>query len=103
MGNLLVLPDVGRSAHQDDQRVACDHTHEGAPVTVTYTQPDGTTINDHVTTLTTDNALDGSYFDSVTPEQPSTWTIQSAWPGDATYDGKYSNICEVTVSPEPPR
>jgi hypothetical protein len=79
---------------------------DNAPVTVTYTQPDGTTIVDHTTTVPGEYPGDpsaGSYSDSITPEEPGTWHLQASWPGDATYANALSPICTVEVDPEPPR
>ncbi len=75
---------------------------DGAPVTVTYTEPDNTLATHKVTTAT-NSIFKGSYLDSITPDQPGTWTVQASWSGDAAYSGHSSPICDITVNPEPPR
>jgi hypothetical protein len=74
---------------------------DGAPVTVVYTQPDGSTIVDQ-TSIISSGIFQGSYVDDITPEEPGTWHVQSSWPGDATYAGNSSLVCAVTVNPRPP-
>jgi hypothetical protein len=76
---------------------------DGAPVTVTYTQPDGTTIDHHTATISS-GTFKGSYLDNTTPEEPGTWHVQANWPGDNTYNSATSQPdCTVQVDPEPPK
>jgi hypothetical protein len=77
-------------------------TRYGAPVTVTYTEPDGHEVAHSTSTIGPGNIFEGTYFDEITPEQTGTWTVQSSWPGDATYAGESSRVCDITVSPPPP-
>jgi hypothetical protein len=75
---------------------------DGAPVTIVYTQPDGTTTT-HQTAILSNQIFKGSYLDDITPEEAGTWHVQARWPGDTTYAGATSDTCAVTVNPPPPR
>jgi hypothetical protein len=75
---------------------------DGVPVTITYTQPDGTTVVQHTATLA-GGTFKGSYLDDITPEEPGTWHATASWPGDAIYAGATSRVCSIEVDPEPPK
>ena len=77
-------------------------TRYGAPVTVTYTEPDGHEVAHSTSTIGPGSIFEGTYFDEITPEQTGTWTAQASWPGDGTYAGESSRVCDITVNPPPP-
>lgn len=65
----------------------------GAVVTLTYTKPDGTILTRAVKT----NA-DGSFSDSLVPEDVGTWQVSASWQGDATHAGANSDTVMLQVS-----
>jgi len=65
----------------------------GAVVTLTYTKPDGTIL-----TRTVKTNEDGSFSDSLVPEDVGTWQVSASWQGDATHAGANSDTVMLQVS-----
>ena len=68
-----------------------------APVTLTFSRPDGSTITRPVTT-----SSNGAYRDSYNPTQIGSWGIKASWEGNAIYSGATSQTIEFTVVEPPP-
>ena len=65
----------------------------GAVVTLTYTKPDGAILTRAVRT-----DQDGSFSDSLSPEDVGTWQVSASWQGDATHAGAKSEAVMLQVS-----
>ena len=62
-------------------------TVNNAPVTVSYTSPDGSTI---IRNTVTDSG--GSYNDMITPDYAGEWRVGASWEGDETHYGSSSFV-----------
>ena len=61
-------------------------------VKLTYTKPDGTTVDRTVVT-----AEDGSFSDSYSPDALGLWQVFASWQGDETHTGATSTIATFEV------
>jgi hypothetical protein len=67
----------------------------GAPVTVTYTEPNGSgTVVDQVTTDAT-----GAYSDSTEASRLGGWQEQASFAGDSGHQASKSDACATIVDP----
>ena len=64
----------------------------GAVVTLTYTKPGGAILTRAVRT-----DQDGSYSDSLVPEDVGTWQVTASWQGDATHAAAETDIVMFQV------
>jgi hypothetical protein len=67
----------------------------GETVTVTYTKPDGSTVNRTVTT-----GANGAFSDAYTLTDAGQWKVAASWAGNAGYTGATSSLNPITVSPK---
>jgi hypothetical protein len=68
----------------------------GAPITLTYAKPDGTTL-----TRTATSGTDGSFTDIYNPDAVGSWSVTTSWPGNDAYFGATSFAAAFTVTESP--
>ncbi len=61
-------------------------------VTLTYTKPDGSTLNRDVSI-----GAEGSYSDTYDPDAAGSWTVKASWAGNINYLGSTSFATPFTV------
>lgn len=66
--------------------------HDSVSVTLTYTQPDGSTITRTVTTSSS-----GSFTDTYAPNRAGSWNVRTSWAGDSDHDGSSSSAASFSV------
>jgi len=66
-------------------------------VTLTFTKPDGASIEEEVV-----SNLDGSYVYEFASDVVGSWRVKASWEGDATYSGAASQTLTFTVAEPPP-
>ncbi len=71
--------------------------HVGANVTLTYTMPNGKTLQRIVSI-----SRSGSYRDMYTPNVPGAWTVYASWTGDSDHLPATSPTVSFTISDLPP-
>jgi hypothetical protein len=93
-------PETGTTDQPLTVRGALGGAPAGSTVDVTFQAPSGRvagrTVVQHVATQ-----ADGSWQASVTPtaNEPGTWTVSSAYAGDAAHQGSSAGPCQVLVEP----
>jgi hypothetical protein len=70
-----------------------DPLHGGVEVVLTYTRPNTTILQRNVTT-----SGDGSYSDTLAPDQAGLWRVRASWGGDADNMGAVSSTVKFIVS-----
>jgi uncharacterized membrane protein len=67
-------------------------TVAGAPITLTYTKPDGSGLTSTVTT-----GADGTFSDSFTSEDMGSWQVYASWEGDELHSSARSSPATFQV------
>ena len=86
----------GTLTHSSEMPIPIEIQWADIQVTIEYVKPDGTKI----TRTATVNA-DGTFEDSITPDQAGVWTVTAYWSGNEDYSETTSNQASFTAR-EPP-